>query len=103
MRTNVLFLLLLLVISIAVIPSLDGYPVVTHVNQISGHVTKSAYDERARLHGRYTVHDEAGNLLDKGEYDHGECIYLIKYDSSGRLLYELREDENYSLVQTNSR
>lgn len=103
MRTNVLFWLLLIVISIAVIPSLKGYPVVKHVNQVTGHVATGAYDEAGRLHGRYTLHDEAGNLLDVGEYDHGECIYLIRYDSDGKLLYELREDENYTLVQTDAR
>ncbi|WP_417387442.1 hypothetical protein [Gimesia sp.] len=103
MRANVLFLFLLIIISVSVIPTLQGYPVFKHVNQVSGHVSTGRYDQNGRLHGRYTVHDKAGNLLDLGEYDHGECIYLIKYDADGKLLYELREDENYSLVQTDYR
>ncbi|QDT89989.1 toxin-antitoxin system YwqK family antitoxin [Gimesia algae] len=103
MRTNALFWLLLIVISVAAIPSMKVYPVVKHVNQVSGHVSTGAHDEDGRQHGRYTLHDEAGNLLVVAEYDHGECTYLIRYDSDGKLLHELREDENYRLVQTYSR
>ncbi|WP_417382455.1 hypothetical protein [Gimesia sp.] len=79
---------------------MKSYPVVKHVNQVSGHVSTVSYDETGRLHGRSTVHDDEGNLLEVAEYTHGECTYVARSDSDGKLLYELREDENYILVQT---
>lgn len=100
MQNSVLFLLLLFVMSLVAIPSPSGTSAIKKVDLVTGQITRCNYDDSSRLHGRYTLHDKAGNLLEEGEFDHGACTYYSVNSPDGKMLFEVREDENYLLVQT---
>ena len=100
MKYNMLFLFLLFVISIVVVPGPDSTSAIKKVDLVTGQITRCNYDDSSMLHGRYTLHDKAGNLIEEGEFDHGACTYYSVNSPDGTLLFEVRENENYLLVQT---
>lgn len=100
MNYKVLFFLLLIVLSVAMVPAMKGYPSVTRVDQKTGEVWQGQFDEQGRQHGRCTRHDRQGNLIQEDEYAHGACLFRRRYDAAGNLTLELREGDDYHLVQT---
>lgn len=100
MNFKALFCLLLIVLSVAVVPAMKSDPPVTKVDQQTGEVWRGRFDEQGRLHGYCTRHDRIGNLIQEDEFDHGACLYRRRYDARGNLTLELREGDNYQLVQT---
>lgn len=73
----------------------------TRVNRVNGTVWKGSFARNGRtLHGRCTIHDQAGNLLEESEYNHGACVFKRRYETDGTLQLEIKEGKNYQLVQT---
>lgn len=99
MNFKVLFVLLLTVLSVAVVPGLKGDAPVMKVDQMTGEVWRGRFDAQGRQHGYCTRHDRDGNLIQEDEFQHGMCVFRRRFDTAGNLTLELREGEDYHLVQ----
>ncbi|MEQ8856993.1 hypothetical protein [Gimesia sp.] len=100
MRCDFLCIVLLAVISLTLTPAFESQPMTTAVNPESGEVFQACYDSTGKLHGTCVRRDKYGNLVEEMECVHGHCVSCRQYAASGKLLYEIREDKNFKLVQT---
>lgn len=97
---TLLLLLLIATCLVLFMPNCKKYETVTKVDRATGEVWRGMIDKEGRIHGHCTIHDKNGNLIEEEECEHGVFLFRRKYAPDGTLLLEIREDENFHMIQT---